>query len=145
MVDVNSREHVFSDTPLSMAVRLGHEEIAWKLLGHQSVDVTSRDINGQTLLTLAMYLNCISLSTRILLTKRATQGMQIDKHHWSICMEGYTSVIRNFLEYYNHLDLNARGQRGRTPLYAAMASDHALMVQLLLGTRQADINLPDAN
>ena len=107
MVDVNSREHVFSDTPLSIAVRLRHEEIAWKLLEHQNVNVTSRDINGQTPLSLA-----------------AENG-----HDGIFKVLLYRS---NAVYVDGHVNVNSMDWCGHTPLAWAAGKGHEAVVRALL-------------
>ena len=53
-VDFNAKDTKHSLTPLSWAVRMGHEAVVKQLLGEDKVDQDCRDSNGRTPLSLAI-------------------------------------------------------------------------------------------
>ena len=147
MDDVNARRRCSGDTPLSIAVRLGHEDVVWKLLEHQDIDANSSNQEGQTPLVSAISSGHAGIAKAILNSERADVYAKDAKERTALRVfveQGNADMVRIIPQDNNRADVNVGSNLGQSPLFAAAGRGHTPVVKLLLETGKGDVNLSDA-
>ena len=148
MVDVNARKRCSGDTPLSTAVRLGREDIVWKLLEHQDIDANSSNQEGQTPLVSAISSGHAGIAKAVLNSERADVYAKDAKERTALRVfveQGNADMVRIILQDKNRADVNAGDNLGQSPLLAAAGRGHTPVVKLLLEIGKVGVNLSDAH
>jgi ankyrin repeat protein len=141
--DVNSRSFKDQSTPLHLALRKGHVELARFLIEH-GADATTRDKGGWTPLHWASGEGHVELA-RLLLVEHGADATAQDKGGWTplhwASGEGYVKLARLLVEH----DANptVQDKRGRAPLHWASERNHVELSRLLLVEYRVDVAVQD--
>jgi ankyrin repeat protein len=143
-LNVNARGFAGSETPLIVASRQGHYEVAWVLLKH-GADTEIRDatLNAWNALNRASQYGHVGIVQALLehgadvkaMDNQDDTALHVASGNWSI---GYPAVARALLEH--GADVNAKRVDNRTPLHFADEQ-----VSCVLFEYGADPNAQDSN
>ncbi|RDW62396.1 hypothetical protein BP6252_11829 [Coleophoma cylindrospora] len=138
-VDVESKDSLIGQTPLSWAVQNGHQAVVKLLLETGEVDVESKDgLYGQTPLSWAAR-NGHEAVVKLLLETgevdvESKDGLNGQTPLWWAARNGHEAVVKLLLET-GQVDVESKDSlNGQTPLSLAAQNRHEAVVKLLLET-----------
>ena len=141
-VDVNSKEIMSGQTPLSWAAMNGHEDVVKLLLETGKVDVDSKDYGHHTPLSLAAR-NGHEAVVKLLLEAGKVDVNSEDSGRqtplsWA-ARNGHEAVVKLLLKT-GKVDINSKDYSRQTPLSWAARNGHEAVVKLLLETGKVDVD-----
>ncbi len=138
-IDVNMPHGMRSkQSALMMAIQANYFQIAIPLLDHLKLDITRKDINGNTALSHAIISRHSALATRIL-DKHGHNVRLIDSTNWIgdsalflAAKDGQEAIVKHLLSKGADLSITDK-EGGGTALLRAVDGGHISTVELLLG------------
>ncbi|KAF7552936.1 hypothetical protein G7Z17_g3962 [Cylindrodendrum hubeiense] len=144
-VDVNSKDSLWGQTPLSWAAENGHETIVKVLLTAENIDVDSKDDSGQTPLSWATRNGHETIVELLLATQKVdVNSGNIDSRtplSWA-ARNGHNAITELLLGM-EKIEIDLKDKSGQTPLSLATRNGHGAIVELLLATQKVDVNSKD--
>jgi ankyrin repeat protein len=140
---VNSQDSYAGQTPLHLAVKYGHEDVAELLLANKA-DVEAKANGGWTPLLNAVFGGHKDL-VELLLAHKADVNVEDNSGRTPLQVaaeNGFTEIAGILLAHKAHV--NARTHDGMTPLHTATALGYKDLVELLLAN-DADVNAKDSS
>jgi ankyrin repeat protein len=142
-------EDSYGRTPLSWAVKNGHEAVVKLLLNTGKINVNSKDNNGRTLLLWAAEKGNEAVVKLLLDTGKVDVDLK-DSYGWNertplswAVANGHEAMVKLLLNT-GKVNVDLKDSHGQTPLsWAAMNGDEAV-VKLLLNTGKVNVNLKDS-
>ncbi|KAJ5929314.1 hypothetical protein N7454_007162 [Penicillium verhagenii] len=145
--DIDLKDSLWEQTPLSWAASNGHEAVVKLLLQTGQVDINSKDSNQQTPLSWAAEHGHEAVVKLLLQTglvdidsKDSNQRTPLS---WA-AENGHQAVVKLLLQT-GLVDIDSKDSNQRTPLSWAAENGHEAVVKLLLQTGLVDIDSKDSN
>ncbi|OAA65130.1 Ankyrin repeat-containing domain protein [Akanthomyces lecanii RCEF 1005] len=146
-VNVEPKDSKYGQTPLSWAVRNGHDKAVKLLLDMGKANINSRDRIGRTPLIWASENGHDAVAKLLLVTGKANVDSEDNYGRtplsWAAA-NGHDAVVKLLLDT-GKANVDSKDSYVRTPLSWAAENGHEAVVKLLLDTGQADITSKDGN
>jgi ankyrin repeat protein len=147
--DLNSKDKVHGQTPLSLAAKMGHEAVVKLLIDTGRVDLDSKDKRfGQTPLSLAAEQGYDAVVKLLIDTGKVDLDIE---ENWrsqtplSLAAEkGHEAVVKLLVDT-SKVDFDSMDVNGRTPLWWAARRGHKAIAKLLVDTGKVDVNAKNEN
>ncbi|KFZ13980.1 hypothetical protein V501_03452 [Pseudogymnoascus sp. VKM F-4519 (FW-2642)] len=143
VANINVRD-IYGMSPLSWAVKNGHEGVTRLLLDRGKVETDSREMDGRSLLSLAAE-NGHEATAKLLFTGKVEVNSR-DRHCLSplslAASNGHEGITRLLLDI-DSVEADSRSIYGQSPLSLAAENGHEATVKLLLDTGKVEVNSRD--